>query len=198
MGEMPDLDERKESHGISTAAVLAGIGGAAAATAVILATKKYMDTDCIDEVVSTELEEFNAADAERLRKLPNPEARSRQRYTFLLANSLDVTTVAKLIGESLPATKKRLTERRLYAFEVREGWRVPAFQFVGGRVVRHLDGVVPHLRRELHPLEVVNWFSHENPDLTMKKERVSPVAWLLQGGDPSIVATLAEALGRPA
>lgn len=197
MGEMLDLDERKEPHGISTAAVLVGIGGAAAATAAVLAAKKYLDADC-DEVVSPELDELNALNEQRLRKLPNPEARSRQRYTFLLANSLDVGTVAKLMGESLPATKKRLMERRLYAFEARDGWRIPAFQFIDGRVVRHLDDVVPHLRRELHPLEVVNWFNHENPDLQMKKEPVSPVTWLLHGGDSSVVAKLAGALGRPA
>lgn len=190
MGEMPDLDEREESHGMAAAVVggVLAVGGAA-----LLGYALFAPGASAGEHVSPELQAMNAADEERLRQLPDPRARTRQRFALLFANSLDVLTVAQLLREPLPVTEERLTGRRLYGFESKLGWRVPAFQFSQGCIVRQLDRVVPRLRQDLHPIEVVNWFHRENPDL----QHVSPVIWLQAGGDAGIVAHLAEYVGRP-
>ncbi|HYI09793.1 MAG TPA: hypothetical protein VEK57_12085 [Thermoanaerobaculia bacterium] len=193
---MPDPEEREESHGIPMTGIVVGAlaaGGAAA----LLAYGLRGTEGSADEYVSPELREMNAADEERMRRSPDPRARTRQRFTLLLANSLDVPTVAQLLRESLPVTEERLTRRRLYGFESKLGWRVPAFQFAHGQIVRDLDRVVPRLRHDLHPLEVVNWFHRENPDLQLSDQHVSPLAWLQAGGDPGVVAHLAEFVGRP-
>lgn len=190
MGEMPDLEEREESHDMTAAVV----GGALAVSGAALLGYAFFTSEAAPgEHVSPELQAMNAADEERMRQFPDPRARTRQRFALLFANSLDVLTVAQLLREPLPVTEERLTGRRLYGFDSKIGWRVPAFQFSQGRIVRNLDHVVPRLRQDLHPLEVVNWFHRDNPDL----QHVSPVTWLQAGGDVGIVAHLAEYVGRP-
>lgn len=199
MAEQRDVDGRKQSiAGVLGDAAFA-IGGAAvgAALGATLGSALFSSATADPEAVSHELREMNASDQERMHNLPDPAARTRQRATLLFANSLDMPTVAKLLGESLPGTEERLMQRSLYGFGSDLGLRVPAFQFVEGRVVRNLDRVVPHLRGDLHPLEVVNWFHGENPDLQLNDRQVSPVAWLEAGGDAGVVARLAEGVGRP-
>ena len=50
--------------------------------------------------------------------------------------------------------------------------------------------------RSLHPVAVLNWFMVPNPDLYLYEEAgpVSPRYWLLSGGDPEVLAHLAEEL----
>ena len=205
MAEQRGSNERKESQ--TTAGASAGgtfaVGGAVlgaavggAAVGVAIGSALFGSGPAHAEP-SQRLQEMNAADQQRMHNLPDPAARTRQRATLLFANSLDMPTVAKLLGESLRGTEERLIQRSLYGFGSDLGLRVPAFQFVEGRVVRNLDRVLLHLRGDLHSLEVVNWFHGENPDLQLNDRQVSPVAWLEAGGDAGVVARLAEGVGRP-
>ncbi len=55
--------------------------------------------------------------------------------------------------------------------------------------------VVRALRQGAHPVAVQNFFTNPNPDLYLdEKEKwsLSPRDWLLSGGDPGVLAPLAE------
>jgi hypothetical protein len=122
---------------------------------------------------------------------PSPLARTAAATAVLLAASLTVAEAATLLGVDPSRIRQRLAAGSLYGLKRADGWRLPRFQFADGRLVPGIERVLPHLDRALHPLAVVRWFEQPDPDLEIDDAPVSPRAWLLAGGDPAPVATLA-------
>ncbi len=121
----------------------------------------------------------------------DPLARTQEAYETLVSASLSEREAADLLGVASSEISERLTKRMLYGIKLPSGWRLPTFQFDGRQTVPGLEAVVPRLDPELHPIEVVTWFTLPDPDLLIDEEVVSPRDWLRQGGDPAAVAEIA-------
>jgi hypothetical protein len=127
--------------------------------------------------------------------IPAAAAATAERMREIIAESLTPEEVAAALGIDTASVVKRIERRGLYAFRDEHGWRVPGFQFLGSRTVRHLAIIIPRLERDLHPIEVVNWFTFPHVDLVIGDASVSPLEWLERGGDGAVVASLADELG---
>ena len=71
----------------------------------------------------------------------------------------------------------------------------PAWQFVNGQTLPHLDGVLKGMPRDLHPQTVAGFFKTPQPELALEGRTVTVTEWLLAGGSPEPVADPASALG---
>jgi hypothetical protein len=121
--------------------------------------------------------------------------RTRRKMERLVAESLTPQAVAEMLTSTATAVVRQLRSRTLYGFCVDRKWRVPRFQFHRGLVVPGLESVLPKLDRNLHPIQVVNWFTLPNSDLWIDDETVAPIKWLQSGGDAGKVAELAGWVG---
>lgn len=103
----------------------------------------------------------------------------------IVATAFDVPMVATRIGVTPARIRQRLRDRTLYCFKVGGVWCIPRFQFAGPRATRlvpGIDKVIPHVREDASPLEVVRLLtlpqcdldSDDGPDQT-------PVGWLTAG-----------------
>lgn len=121
-------------------------------------------------------------------------------YATLLATSLSVTDVARMLGVESSRVRQQLVARMLYGIKDVSVWRLPRFQF-NDDLTGLLPGVrrvLPHLSQALHPVAVYTWFTSPNPDLVTDKDEeiaLSPRDWLRSGRSPKSVADLAASLG---
>lgn len=128
---------------------------------------------------------------------PDPLAVTASRYAALLASALTTAEAAGLLGVSEGRVRQRLKYGTLYGVKAGRENRLPAFQFEGGGEVPGVGRVVRALRQGAHPVAVQNFFTSLNPDLYLDEEEerpLSPRDWLLSGGDPGVIAPLAEEL----
>jgi hypothetical protein len=127
---------------------------------------------------------------------PDPLARTAATYVALLASALTTKEAAGVLEVGESRVRQRLGERTLYGVKAGRENRLPAFQFEGGKEVPGIAEVLARVDRSLHPVAVLNWFMVPNPDLYLYEEAgpVSPRYWLLSGGDPEVLAHLAEEL----
>ncbi|HEX2924587.1 MAG TPA: DNA-binding protein [Chloroflexota bacterium] len=123
----------------------------------------------------------------------DPILRTAVDYSALVASSLTVGLASEMLGVDESRIRHRIAVRTLYGIRFRGGWRLPIFQFHGGDLLPGIEEVLPKVPRDLHPLELLNWFTSPNPELLLPGalEPVSPRDWLLAGGDPKVAARLA-------
>ena len=117
-------------------------------------------------------------------------------YAALLATALTVPDLASRLGVDTSRIRQRLARHTLYGVKDGVSWRIPLFQLdeAGQALVPGLHRVAPHWVG-VHPVEVARWFTLPHVDLENADEQsMSPRDWLLTGGDPGVVATLAEEL----
>ncbi len=126
----------------------------------------------------------------------HPTLKAATEYAALIASSLTVQQAAQKLGVDGSRIRQRLLARSLYGIRLRDGWRIPSFQFDGDRLLPGLGDVIGKLPSGLHPLAVANWFLTPNPDLTMGDDEtsLSPRDWLRAGMDAGQVADLASDL----
>ena len=126
----------------------------------------------------------------------NPELRAAEQYAALLATSLTVREAAQRLGVDGSRIRQRLLARQMFGIRRPTGWLLPMFQFDGNRLVPGIERVLSHLNPHVHPLAVVHWFVRPHPDLCrpgdVDETPMSPRDWLLSGGNPELVAELAE------
>jgi hypothetical protein len=122
---------------------------------------------------------------------PVPRAETAATYVALLAGGLTVAQSAARLDVDPSRVRHRLAERTLYGIRLRAGWRLPAFQFTEGGMVPGLDRVLPAIPADLHPLAVWRWLTTPVADLALDGSAVAPLQWLVAGGPPAPVATLA-------
>lgn len=129
---------------------------------------------------------------------PDPLAHTAARYAAILATSYTTSEVAAMLGLTEGRIRQKIAEGSLYGLEAAgRGYKLPAFQFEGGEEIPNVGMVLKVLRRDLHPVEVENFFTLPNPDLYLDKDEeqpVSPREWLLSGGGASTLIPLAEEL----
>lgn len=128
---------------------------------------------------------------------PDPLARTAAKYVALLASALTTREAAEVLEVGESRVRQRLGEGTLYSVKAGRENRLPVFQFEGGKEVPGIAQVLKHVDRSLHPVAVLNWFMLPNPDLFLDEEETSPASprhWLLSGGDPEVLARLAEEL----
>jgi hypothetical protein len=124
----------------------------------------------------------------------NPLARTAAEFAAILATSLTVPELARRLSVDQSSVRQRLVAQRLYGIKAGKGWRIPLFELddSGTGLVPGLHLVAPHWAGA-HPVEVAEWFTQPHLDLEgPNEEPASPRAWLLAGGNPRIVAALAE------
>ncbi|MFN8634110.1 MAG: DNA-binding protein [Chloroflexota bacterium] len=134
----------------------------------------------------------------RDRGVDSPLARTAAEYAALLATALTVSDLAVRLGVDVSRIRQRLTGHTLYGVKDGKSWRIPLFQVddSGLALIPGLNRVVPMLVG-VHPVEVARWFTLPHVDLeNAEGEQLSPRTWLLSGGDPALVAALAEELHR--
>ncbi|HEY0143797.1 MAG TPA: hypothetical protein VGF48_23115 [Thermoanaerobaculia bacterium] len=120
---------------------------------------------------------------------------TREAMQAIVDASLTPEEVAASIGVGAAAVTRRIHGRTLYAFQVRQCWLVPKFQFSDAQTLPGIEKIIPRLDRDLHPIEVVNWFTYPHVDLVMGDVAVSPVEWLKAGRNAEMVMALADELG---
>ena len=125
---------------------------------------------------------------------PDPDwaalARTNHAWRRLAERSLSTAETAELLGVDVPAVRRLIAERRLYAFKAGGRWRLPRWQFADGAPLRELEAVLRALSPGLHPLAVQGFLTSPKPELELRGERVDPLRWLAAGGDPEPVAGL--------
>jgi hypothetical protein len=126
----------------------------------------------------------------------DPLARTAAEYAAIVASSLSVPEAARRLGVNPSRVRQRLAERTLYGIKMRAGWRLPRFQFTADGLVPGLEGVLPRLAPDLHPVEVLAWLTTPNSDLSLNADEtpVAPLDWLRSGRNPEPVAVLAAEL----
>jgi len=127
----------------------------------------------------------------------HPVLKAATEYAALVASGLTVQQAAQKLGVDGSRIRQRLLARSLYGIRLRDGWRIPSFQFDGDRLLPGLGDVIAKLPSGLHPLAVANWFLTPNPDLVIGESEtpLSPRDWLRAGMDAERVAELAGDLG---
>src|SRR5436190_18665775 len=130
----------------------------------------------------------------------HPLVRTAAQYAVLLGSSLSVAQAAAQLGVAESRVRQRLGGRTLYGIKRPGGWRLPRFQFARQGMLPGIERVLPRLAPDLHPLEVVGWFTTPSPDLVVGAEErpVSPLEWLNAGLPPDAVAALADDAGAVA
>jgi hypothetical protein len=120
-------------------------------------------------------------------------ARTAAKYAALLETSLTTAEAAARLKVDASRVRQRLLDRTLYGIRTSAGWRVPAFQFEGKRLLPALGDVTAALSPELHPVAVFNWFTLPHPDLVDEElgRSLSPREWLLAGLPPTAVVDVA-------
>lgn len=108
------------------------------------------------------------------------------------AATVSASEAAELLGKGRPQVSRDLKGQKLYGIRVGSHWRVPRWQFVGGAAVPGLDKIVPAIPESLHPTAVEGFMTSVQDELG----GVTPIRFLVSGGDPVVVAELVDGLGR--
>lgn len=117
--------------------------------------------------------------------------RTAARWADLLTDSANAAEAARLLGVQESRVRQRLAARTLYGFKHEGAWRVPRFQFYHDRPVPGVATVFPRLPDTVTPIAVETWFTTPTMELVSEDQALSPREWLIAGGDPTTVATLA-------
>jgi excisionase family DNA binding protein len=151
----------------------------------------------------TEHDQTSLREAGMLRSVPQAALQRASitgalRFAEMRARSLTVKEAAARLGVTGGRVRQRLSERTLYGFQTRRGWRLPDFQFgpEPEGTLPNLEQVLPQLPREIHPLTVEGFFTKPQADLVVGHEPVSVTEWLGSGGDAAAVAEIASDLQR--
>jgi excisionase family DNA binding protein len=157
--------------------------------------------------ITEPLQEFSEAEANALKEggvdlspseaeEPDVLARTAARHAAMLATALTTAETADLLGVGESRVRQRLAEGTLYGVKVGRENRLPAFQFEGGAEVPEAAQVLRQIDRSVHPVALLNWFTLPDPDLYVEGEEraISPREWLLSGGPPEPLCSLAKDL----
>ena len=150
------------------------------------------DELCFLDESGVDLAEFTPRD----RGAASPLALTAADYAAVLATALTIPELASRLGVDESRVRQWLTRHMLYGIKGGKTWCIPLFQLddAGRALVPGLHSVASRWLG-VHPVEVARWFILPHVDLEDASERsISPRDWLLTGGDPGVVASLAEEL----
>ncbi len=131
------------------------------------------------------------------RTTPDPLLETAAKYAAILESSLTPTDAAQRMAISPGRLRQLIADRSVYSIRL-EGRRfVPIFQFQspeGTRLVPNIGQVNRALTPDLHPVEVLNWYTTPSADLyipSQPRASVSPLDWLKGGGNMETLRHLA-------
>jgi hypothetical protein len=127
---------------------------------------------------------------------PDVVARTAAEGAVIVAEAKTAAQVARAMAVTASRVRQRAVDRTLVAIRGGDEWRFPSWQFLPetGKEIRGLAVVVRAMPPGLHPLAMYRFMTQPNPDLDVDDQPVSPIAWLIAGGDPEPVAQLAAGL----
>ena len=112
-----------------------------------------------------------------------------------ITDSLSVAEVAQVLSIDAARVRRRQAKGDLYAFVAGGKHRYPRWQFTGDParpVLPGLAALVQGLPADMHPASVQGFMTTPQEDLRVDGIGMTPVDWLLRGGDPQ---ALLEILG---
>lgn len=118
-------------------------------------------------------------------------ARTAAEMAALLSGALSTADAAGRMGVDPSRVRQLLAERRLLAARDGGEWRILEVQFTADGLVPNIGAVVAALPDGLPPLAAAIWLRTPEPDLEVAGEPVSPIEWLIAGGDPERIRPLA-------
>lgn len=136
-------------------------------------------------------EEFAETEAEVARG----ELAEEERKTRLgaIAASLSSTEVALRLGIDASRVRHRQAKGSLYAFKVGGKRRYPIWQFTDDPAQPVLPGLaklVEAFPDDWHPAGILGFMTTPQSSARIDGVRVTPVAWLLRGGDPQVLTAI--------
>lgn len=122
------------------------------------------------------------------------EAERRTRQSAVKA-SLSAEEVATQLGIDVAQVEHRRADGSLFAFTTDGEHRYPTWQFTGDRRRPVLPGLARLIRAfpdDKHPASILGFMSTPQESLLVDNERLTPVEWLLQGGNPQRLVDILE------
>jgi hypothetical protein len=104
-----------------------------------------------------------------------------------VVNSLSADEVALRLGIDASRVRHRRAKGGLYAFTAGGRRRYPLWQFTSDParpVLPGLAALVKGFQEDMHPASVQGFMTTPQMDLLVDGKRMTPVDWLLHGGDP--------------
>ena len=134
------------------------------------------------------------------RETAEPLMKTAVKFAAILESSLTPAEAARCLDVSPGRLRQLIADRSLFSIRLEARRFVPIFQFQSPEATRLVPNIGPvnrALATDLHPIEVLNWYTTANPDLvspSAPEVAVSPLAWLKAGAPPGNVVALARAL----
>ncbi len=115
----------------------------------------------------------------------------------ILAGSHSVSLVAQRLGISRREVRTRIAGSRLLGIKRDRELVLPAFQFTLQGLLPGLEEVLAAARPTgLHPVSLINFLRRPTYYLSCADQPLSPIEWLMNGGEVERVVPLVRALGQ--
>lgn len=130
----------------------------------------------------------------------DPEALRKQatdvagQFIALLATALPISDAAARVGVSRSRLQQMVSSRDVWAIRRGTRWVLPTAQFDGSSLVPGWSTVFRALPEMTHPLEVLEFLTTPQPELTLGGRPRSVRDWLRSGGTARAVEPLAAGL----
>ncbi len=128
----------------------------------------------------------------------DPLAKTAVKFAAIIENSLTIKETAKQLNKGDSQIRQMTARRTLYSILLDNRRFIPIFQFKkDGAMIPQMTKVNAALRPDLHPVEVFEWFTEAEPNLTINddiEQTVSPIAWLNSAQNYRTVVKLAKQL----
>ncbi|WP_409492029.1 hypothetical protein [Amycolatopsis sp. cmx-11-12] len=121
--------------------------------------------------------------------------RAAAEYSKLVESSYTIAEAAEQIGCNRTEIIARLKDRSIFSIDVFGIRRIPVFQFTEAGYISGLEDVLPALPPDLTVLEVVGFLNNPTVELESRGRTWTPLQWLKEGFDSSIVVTMANEFG---
>ncbi|WP_111721557.1 hypothetical protein [Homoserinimonas sp. OAct 916] len=109
-----------------------------------------------------------------------------------LADSLSTTEVAKMLEIDSSRVRHRQGSGGLYSYLVGRNRRYPSWQFNNEDVLPGLKQVIKAFPNDTHPATIRGLMTTPQEDLVVSEHPVTPVDWLVGGGDRQAVLDVIE------
>jgi len=123
-------------------------------------------------------------------ELAELEQRTRQE---VVDASFIAEEVATKLGVDIDQVQQRQAEGNLFAFTAEGERRYPTWQFTGDPRHPVLPGLARLIRAfpaDMHPASILGFMTTPQDDVRIRAVPVTPVAWLLHGGDPQALSEI--------
>jgi len=118
------------------------------------------------------------------------------RYQKFRDEALTAVEAARLLRVSDSRVRQLVSSGQVVTIPNSDGHLLPAWQFAHGRLVPGLSDLTKAVN-DVHPLTLASFMTLPDVDLEVEGRPVSPVEWLISGGEVEAVTDLALGLAIP-